>query len=70
MDELLITTRAPDGGGVFRVRVPVRGLPEPEYADDGQIPVVEVTLIHVCMCCSLSCILQWRRASTVYDTST
>lgn len=31
LDELFITTRGPDGGGIYRVKVPfgIRGLPEP-----------------------------------------
>ena len=33
LDELFITTRAPNGGGLWRVKMPygVRGLPEPEF---------------------------------------
>jgi len=33
LDELFITTRGPDGGGLYRVKMPfgVRGLPEPEF---------------------------------------
>jgi len=33
LDELFITTRGPDGGGLFRFKVPfgVKGLPEPEF---------------------------------------
>ncbi|CAB9506252.1 Triosephosphate isomerase [Seminavis robusta] len=33
LDELFITTRKPDGGGLFRVKMPfgIRGLPEPEF---------------------------------------
>jgi sugar lactone lactonase YvrE len=33
LDELFITTRGPDGGGLYRVKLPfgIRGLPEPEY---------------------------------------
>lgn len=33
LDELFITTRGPDGGGLYRVKMPfgIRGLPEPEY---------------------------------------
>ncbi|KAL3801061.1 hypothetical protein HJC23_002354 [Cyclotella cryptica] len=33
LDELFITTRAPNGGGLYRVKMPygVKGLPEPEF---------------------------------------
>jgi triosephosphate isomerase len=33
LDEIFITTRGPDGGGIYRVKAPfgIRGLPEPEY---------------------------------------
>lgn len=33
LDELFITTRAPDGGGLYRVKMPygVTGVPEPEF---------------------------------------
>lgn len=33
LDELFITTRGPDGGGVYRVKLPfgIRGIPEPEF---------------------------------------
>ncbi|KAL3806501.1 hypothetical protein ACHAXA_002810 [Cyclostephanos tholiformis] len=33
LDELFVTTRAPNGGGLWRVKMPsgVRGLPEPEF---------------------------------------
>ena len=33
LDELFITTRGPDGGSLYRVKLPfgIRGLPEPEY---------------------------------------
>lgn len=33
LDELFITTRGPDGGGLYRVKMPsgMRGLPEPEF---------------------------------------
>lgn len=33
LDELFITTRGPDGGGMYRVKMPygIRGLPEPEF---------------------------------------
>jgi len=33
LDELFITTRGPDGGGLYRVKMPfgIRGLPEPEF---------------------------------------
>lgn len=34
LDELFITTRGPDGGGLYRVKMPygIRGIPEPEFA--------------------------------------
>lgn len=34
LDHLFITTRGPDGGGLYRVKMPygIRGLPEPEFA--------------------------------------
>ncbi|GFH48107.1 hypothetical protein CTEN210_04583 [Chaetoceros tenuissimus] len=33
LDELFITTRGPDGGGLYRVKVPgIKGLPEPEFS--------------------------------------
>jgi triosephosphate isomerase len=34
LDELFITTRGPDGGGLYRVKMPygIRGLPEPEFS--------------------------------------
>ena len=33
LDELFITTRGPDGGGLYKVKMPhgIRGLPEPEF---------------------------------------
>ena len=33
LDELFITTRGPDGGALYRAKIPfgIRGLPEPEY---------------------------------------
>jgi sugar lactone lactonase YvrE len=33
LDDLFITTRGPDGGGLYRVKMPfgIRGLPEPEF---------------------------------------
>jgi sugar lactone lactonase YvrE len=33
LDELFITTRGPDGGGMYRVKMPfgITGLPEPEF---------------------------------------
>lgn len=33
LDELFITTRGPDGGSLYRAKLPfgIRGLPEPEY---------------------------------------
>ena len=33
LDELFITTRGPDGGGMYRVKIPfgIKGLPEPEF---------------------------------------
>eukprot|EP00536_Pseudo-nitzschia_multiseries_P014651 jgi/Psemu1/298789/fgenesh1_pm.745_\ len=33
LDELFVTTRGPDGGGLYRVKMPfgIRGLPEPEF---------------------------------------
>lgn len=33
LDELFITTRGPDGGGLYRLKMPfgIRGLPEPEF---------------------------------------
>lgn len=33
LDEMFITTRAPDGGGLYRVKMPygIRGVPEPEF---------------------------------------
>jgi sugar lactone lactonase YvrE len=36
LDELFITTRGPDGGGLYRVKMPfgIRGLPEPEFKVD------------------------------------
>jgi triosephosphate isomerase len=36
LDELFITTRGPDGGGVYRVKLPfgIKGLPEPEFKVD------------------------------------
>eukprot|EP00980_Cylindrotheca_fusiformis_P012115 scaffold2927_cov143-Cylindrotheca_fusiformis.AAC.5 len=38
LDELFITTRGPDGGGLYRVKMPygIRGLPEPEFVVGGQ----------------------------------
>ena len=37
LDELFITTRKPDGGGLYRVKMPfgIRGLPEPEFHVEG-----------------------------------
>jgi len=37
LDELFITTRGPDGGGLYRVKMPfgIRGLPEPEFGGGG-----------------------------------
>lgn len=34
LDELFITTRGPDGGGIYRLKMPygIRGLPEAELA--------------------------------------
>ncbi|KAG7363027.1 triosephosphate isomerase [Nitzschia inconspicua] len=41
LDELFMTTRGPDGGGLYRVKMPhgIRGLPEPEFqvGTNGQI---------------------------------
>jgi len=36
LDELFITTRGPDGGGLYRVKMPfgIKGLPEPEFQAD------------------------------------
>ena len=36
LDELFITTRGPDGGGLYRVKMPygIKGLPEPEFLVD------------------------------------
>jgi len=36
LDELFITTRGPDGGGLYRVKMPygIQGLPEPEFGGD------------------------------------
>jgi triosephosphate isomerase len=36
LDELFITTRGPDGGGLYRVKMPfgIKGLPEPEFKVD------------------------------------
>jgi sugar lactone lactonase YvrE len=33
LDQIFITTRGPDGGGLYRVQAPrgIRGLPEPEF---------------------------------------
>ena len=33
LDELYITTRGPDGGGIFKTKLPfgIKGLPEPEF---------------------------------------
>ena len=33
LDELFITTRGPDGGGLYRAKMPfgIKGLPEPEF---------------------------------------
>ena len=33
LDELFITTRAPNGGGLYRLKMPfgVKGIPEPEF---------------------------------------
>ena len=33
LDELFITTRGPDGGGIYSLKLPfgIRGLPEPEF---------------------------------------
>ena len=37
LDELFITTRGPDGGGLYRVKMPfgIKGLPEPEFGSTG-----------------------------------
>lgn len=37
LDELFITTRGPDGGGLYRVKMPfgIKGLPEPEFKISG-----------------------------------
>jgi sugar lactone lactonase YvrE len=37
LDELFITTRGPDGGGLYRVKMPfgIKGLPEPEFKVTG-----------------------------------
>jgi sugar lactone lactonase YvrE len=37
LDELFITTRGPDGGGIYRVKMPfgIKGLPEPEFRVTG-----------------------------------
>ena len=37
LDELFITTRGPDGGGLYRVKMPfgIKGLPEPEFRVNG-----------------------------------
>ena len=35
LDELFITTRGPDGGGLYKIKLPgVKGLPEPEFRVD------------------------------------
>jgi triosephosphate isomerase (TIM) len=36
LDELFITTRGPDGGGIYRLKMPfgIKGLPEPEFQID------------------------------------
>jgi sugar lactone lactonase YvrE len=36
LDELFITSRGPDGGGLYRVKMPygIKGLPEPEFEVD------------------------------------
>lgn len=36
LDELFITTRGPDGGGLYRVKMPfgIRGMPEPEFGGE------------------------------------
>jgi sugar lactone lactonase YvrE len=41
LDELFITTRAPDGGGLYRVKMPfgVRGVPEPEFGVGADLAV-------------------------------
>jgi len=41
LDELFITTRGPDGGGLYRVKMPfgIRGLPEPEFKVDPSMEV-------------------------------
>lgn len=32
LDVLFITTRGPDGGGLYQVKIPgIKGLPEPEF---------------------------------------
>jgi len=38
LDELFVTTRGPDGGGLYRVKMPfgIRGLPEPEFGGTPQ----------------------------------
>ena len=43
LDELFITTRGPDGGGIYRVKLPfgIRGLPEPEFNVNDQTGVEE-----------------------------
>jgi sugar lactone lactonase YvrE len=44
LDELCITTRGPDGGGLYRVKMPfgIKGLPEPEFkaAASSRVPAV------------------------------
>jgi triosephosphate isomerase len=48
LDELFITTRGPDGGGLYRVKMPfgIRGLPEPEFGAGMQSPSSTNTLGH------------------------
>jgi triosephosphate isomerase len=48
LDELFITTRGPDGGGLYRVKMPfgIRGLPEPEFGSSsgsGTVPMSPVS---------------------------
>ena len=38
LDELFITTRGPDGGGLYSVKIPgVKGLPEPVFSQKTEI---------------------------------
>jgi len=44
LDELFITTRGPDGGGLYRVKMPfgIRGLPEPEFGGGAVVTSAEL----------------------------